>query len=112
TSLMPERAITGGLTYALPDNRYIAPSAPVQAPEQGATPFFSIPKVDDDLDYVEGLTDRFYNLRGKVEAYATDMWKKYGIDVTQPDYSQPDSGGGIPFKTYQKLATDLLMTAN
>lgn len=109
---MPERAATGGLTYALPDNRYIAPSAALEAPEQGATPFFSIPKVGDDLDYVEGLTDRFYNLRGKVEAYATDMWKRYGVDVTQPDYSQPDNGGGIPFKTYQKLATDLLMTAN
>lgn len=105
------RAETGGLAYALPANRYIEPAQEVAPGDPlGAAPVFDLPKVDSPLDYVEGMTDEYYDTRGKIEKYAMDMWKTYGIDVTQPDYTAP--GGGIPFKTYQKLGTDLLVQAN
>jgi hypothetical protein len=98
-----------GLTYLLPENRYAGQQQPQAQPQDEALNL-ELPKTDQDLAHVEGLTDKYINTRGLVEKYATDMQKKYGINVTQPDYTQP--GGGIPFKTYQKLATQLLVTAN
>lgn len=105
------RAQAGGLSYLLPENRYInqqpiAPSTP-----EGAVPFFNLPQENDDLAIVEGLTDKYINTKAEIERFALDMATKYGVDVTAPDHSQQD-GGGAPFKTFQKLATSLLVTAN
>lgn len=107
---MPDRGTSQALNFALPENRYIqTQAAPVAAPQEAVNPLPS-QMGNDSFAYVEGITDKFYNLKGQVEKYALDMSKKYGVDVTQPDYTQP--GGGILFKTYQKLATDLMLTAN
>jgi hypothetical protein len=99
-----------GLDYELPANRYINPSQTSVIPEEGVAAPFALPKPSDDLAYVEGLSDKYFDTRSKIEQYTLAMQKDYGIDVTKPDPSQP--GGGIPFKTYQKLATNLLVTAN
>lgn len=106
---MPDRGYLGGLVYELPTNRYVqSPVAP--AVDAGAAPFLQVPEAVDGLAQVEGLTDKYIDTRGKIEAYALDMQKRYGIDVTQPDYTQP--GGGLPHKTFRNLATDLLVIAN
>lgn len=105
------RAQTGGLDYLLPQNRYVGqqPGAPPVADEQAT--FFDLPKNEaGGFDEVEGLTDKFYDLRGQIESFALDMQKKYKIDVTQPDYTA--KGGGLPFKTFQKLSAQLMSTAN
>lgn len=104
-----------GLAYALPENRYLAmpQEALTVAPSMVAAGGGTDPVINDikdDLAYVRGLTEQYIDTRGKIEKYALDMKKTYGIDVTRPDYTQP--GGGQPFRTYQELATRLLLTAN
>lgn len=107
---MINRGQLAGMAYALPENRYLDVGSPALPAESGDASFFTLPKPDQDLAYIEGLTDKYHSTKGSIEAYAADMQKRYGIDVTVPDYSQP--GGGEPFKTYQKLATNLLVVAN
>jgi hypothetical protein len=99
-----------GQTYLLPQNRFIQPGAQAQPVVPGQSNF-NLPEAQvGGLAFVEGLTDKYYDLRGQIENYALSMQKDYNIDVTRPDPSQP--GGGIPFKTFNKLSTELLVTAN
>ncbi len=99
-----------GLNYQIPQSFIQSPQgqqAPqdtsVEAPEQADAP-------KGYLAHVEGLTDKYYDIGGKIRSYAQSMAKDYGIDVTKPDFSQP--GGGEPFKTYQKLTAALQYTGN
>lgn len=108
---MAPRSQVLGQTFALPEDRYLQDAPAAQPVVPGKSAFFPLPENQaGGLAYVEGITDRYYDLRGQIESYALDMQKKYGIDVTSPDPLQP--GGGLPFKTYNKLATDLMITAN
>jgi len=68
------------------------------------------PAAPGTLADVEGLTDSYYDSWGKLQAYAKSMWLKNNIDVTSPDFSQP--GGGLAFKTYQKLVANNMAVAN
>lgn len=96
--------------YTLPQNRYIeqqaavAPAPPIAGPELG------LPALNDAYANVQGVTDEFINTVGQIKAYAHDMAKTYGIDVTKPDYSQP--GGGQPYRTFQELTAKSIMTGN
>jgi hypothetical protein len=103
---------TQGLDYLLPDNRYLQPQQqPVDQAaaqqQQGGQPFAIDPA--QELANVEGMTDKYYNLKGQVEAFALDAQKKYGVDVTSPSYGEP--GGGLLFKTYNRLATQLMLAS-
>jgi|GEM_PF-5050267 len=100
-----------GYNYAIPQ-KFIGrqPQQVQQAPDLPADDSdFSDVKQGDYLAHVEGLSDQYFNVTGLIREFAHDQAKK-GIDVTQPDYSQP--GGGELFKTYQKLAAVLKHTAN
>jgi len=97
--------------FDLPDQRYLA------QPQQGAPvgpggyqPTLPVPAPQNGLADVEGMTDKYYDTWGKLQSLTQGMWKDYGIDITQPDFTQ--QGGGTPFKTYQKLSGVLMNTAN
>lgn len=75
-----------------------AAQAPPQSQEIPAPEMEDISK--SPLAIREGATQDVYNKYGELKAFAASMAKK-GIDVTEPDYSQP--GGGLPYQTYQKL---------
>lgn len=99
------------LAYELPEQRYLAQSPPQGPAQQGPyQPALPVQGTDNPLAEVEGLTDAYYDTYGKLKAYTSSMWKDYGIDVTQPNIDQP--GGGVPFKSYQKLEAALMSTAN
>lgn len=53
--------------------------------------------VVEDTDF---NTKEVYNLYTNLNQYAQQMWKQYGVDVTSPDYSNPDSLEA--YRTYQK----------
>ncbi len=109
---MPYGEVLGN-TYLLPQQRYTPDPALAQAgsaAQPAMQSSFQLPETQiGDLDLAEGLADQFYDTKGQIRAFALDMQNR-GIDVTTPDYSQP--GGGLPFKTYQKMATNLQLTAD
>jgi hypothetical protein len=99
-------------SYFLPDQRYIGQQAPVAPAPAGTVPQLALPSIggpQDEYANVEGVTDEFYNTVSQLRSYAHDMQKKYGIDVTAPDYTQP--GGGQPFRTFQELSAKAMMTS-
>lgn len=94
----------GGLTYEIPRQQ----QAPV------GNPFIqqAVPE-DDTVDLSglpENLASRKQALADLIDRYAMlktfsqDMAKK-GINVFQPDYSQP--GGGLPFEAFTNLAANV-----
>jgi hypothetical protein len=103
----------GGLNYQLPQGG-LQGQGFIQAPEaitamptaQGQA---MLPPMNEDLAYVEGLTDRYYDTYGKLKGFVTQM-NQMGIDVTKPDYADPSKME--LFKAYKKLEADLMMTAN
>lgn len=102
-----------GLSYSLPENRYLQVSGDSQIPESPAPSVeLGLPDTSTAGEYanVEGLTNRFYDLKNQLESYALKMQRDYGIDVTQPRLDEP--GGGLPFQTFNKLTTLFLVTAN
>jgi len=102
---------SSGYDVELPDNRYIqGEQQPAQQSPQEMVAPMGGPAAPGTLADVEGLTDSYYDSWGKLQAYAKSMWLKNNVDVTAPDYSQP--GGGLPFKTYQKLVANNMAVAN
>lgn len=96
--------------FELPDDRYLRDVPQQQVQEsQGAPPSFGAPAAPGTLADVEGQTDQYYDTWSKLNSFAQSMWNK-GVDVTQPDPGQP--GGGIAFKTFQKLAAHQMTVAN
>ncbi len=98
-----------GLDYKIPQ-AFIGQQAQIQQAPQMAED--NTPDTDPKhpyLAHVEGLTDKYYETAGLLKSFVHDQAKK-GVDVTQPDYSQP--GGGELFKTYHKLDAVLQHTAN
>lgn len=66
-------------------------------PQQGGSPQMggmggqapSIGSEADNLEVVDGLTENYYNAYANLNNMAKSAWKKYGIDVTAPDLSDP-----------------------
>lgn len=105
---MADIGTLGGLTYRMsfPEPQQFVGNQPAAAqPVDVSVPQYS----DDPLAEIEGLTNNYYSDLGMVRSFAYDMAKR-GIDVFSPDYSQ--EGGGLPFRTMQKLQANLLHSAN
>jgi hypothetical protein len=98
-----------GLDFQIPQNFIGQQQQAIQAPVAEEAVIQNPVKQGDYLAHVEGLSDKYYETAGILKAFAHDQAKK-GVDVTQPDYSQP--GGGELFKTFQKLSAVLTHTAN
>lgn len=106
---LPSQTAAGD--FDLPDDRYVPIEQGPQPTRPGQyNPTIPILEEKDNLAEVEGLTDKYYDTYGKLKGFAEGMWKDYGLDITQPDFTQ--AGGGTPFKTYQRLAANLMHTSN
>lgn len=109
---MADYGQAGALAYEIPQRFLQSPGggaqgSPQSIPNQGsAQPSGG---KGDLLAEREQLTDDYYNNYGTLDSYAKDMAKK-GINVFEPDYSQP--GGGEAFKTFQRMQANVLHSAN
>lgn len=99
-----------GQNFRLPQNRYIGQQPGLAPAAAGAPVNIPLPNTQDAYADVQGVNDEFVDTVGQLRSYTQDMSKRYGIDVTQPDYAQP--GGGQPYRTFQELAAKATMTAN
>lgn len=96
--------------WELPDDRYLRDPNQMAPPQQGMVDVnVPPPAPPGSLADVEGVTNAYYDTFGKLKGYAEAMAKK-GIDVTQPDLSQP--GGGVAFQTFQRLSGAQMTIAN
>lgn len=96
-----------GLNYEI--NPFI-PQQAAQAPGQPSVGAYQPPGLPDDpLAVKEGYTEDLFGNYALLKSFAEDMARK-GIDVFQPDYSQP--GGGLPFQTYMKLDAGVRYASN
>ncbi|KKN46960.1 hypothetical protein LCGC14_0667840 [marine sediment metagenome] len=64
----------------------------------------------DALEHVTGLTDEYYRNWGDVEAFATNLWENFGIDVTKPDFRKPEAMEA--HKAYTKAIANLRIQKN
>lgn len=75
--------------------------------QQVEQPSFAPPK--DRIAEVEGLTNRYLEIAGQLESFATEM-SRQGKDIFTPDLTQP--GGGPLFQTAKQLEAALKYSAN
>ena len=105
-------AEAGSYSYKVPSlgtkGAFIQPPAAPEpfAPAEGQA---QLPQMNEDLAYVSGLTDKYYDTYGQLKSYVQDMNAK-GIDVTKPDYTDPSRME--LFKTYKLLEANVMTTAN
>lgn len=73
---MPNRGTAQALNFALPEGRYVQPQ--VQQPVEQEAPVQALPSDigNDSFAQVEGLTDKYYNLKGQIESFALGAQKK------------------------------------
>jgi hypothetical protein len=88
-----------GLNYEIPLNQSGGTPQPqgydVQPPEIGSPQASKNP-----LAVRQGKTREVYNAYNTLKSFGADMAKR-GVDITAPDWSQPD--GGLPYQTYLQL---------
>jgi hypothetical protein len=106
-----DRGYLGGLNYEIPLNQQSGQQAMV-APKQGGQVNANAlvpPMENDPLAVREKKTDDYYNNYALLKNFVADAQSK-GINPFEPDYSQP--GGGLAFRTYQKLQAGLMYASN
>lgn len=83
-------------SFALPDVRIGGQPQQVD-PNMVAQVEQLLPAAEQELDAANGLRSNYFNQYRQLKDFATSMAKR-GIDVTRPDYSEPD--GGTMYQSY------------
>jgi hypothetical protein len=66
----------------------------------------SLPEPAEGLQYVEGVTRDYYTKWADLKSFVNSAWSNFGIDVTKPDFSKPES---IQMhEIYNKAVADLM----
>lgn len=77
--------------YEIPRNEPMQQQAVRGGQPEG--PDFGLPEIEkmEGLEYVQGTTERLYQKTAALKSFAHKMYKDYGIDVTKPNLSDPNS---------------------
>ena len=75
--------------------------------------YFGVPKAAEGLqwtDNVSELSNRYYQKLSALDQYAKSMWLNNKIDVTKPDYSNPQ--GVLAAQAYQQELANIMSLAD
>ncbi len=90
-------------TFALPQRGQPNAGQQLSAGQFGGAP--QLPGPADNLIAVEDATTSYFEKFGQLQSFAQGLWHNSGIDVTKPDFSDPDA---IKAHTlYRKALADL-----